>query len=484
MLGNGHTSDDLPYSDVPVWVSLPAGVTVTEIAGGSNFAAAVTSTGRMLTWGYSLIMGQFVPMDPPISLSNTAPVWARQPAGVRPVAISIGYGFALVAVTITPALGWGANSSGQLGTGNLNPSTTPTPVQVPADLTGVLSSLTLIHTAVGYNHSLGITTSGEVYAWGDNIYGQLGAGQPGGASDVPVQVQLPGNAIAVQVAAGQWHSLALTADGRVFAWGRNNSGQLGQGPSGPTQSATPLQVTGLPATINTISTTNLHNLALAGSDLYGWGDNTWGEIGDGTSNNTRPTPVLVATELGTGGGIFAVAAGGTHSIAANRDCDLYAWGYNYYGQLGTGDSGPGADLATPTQLALPAPYTDARVKTVAAGLTHSLVLTTDGEVLAAGNNSNGQLGTGSTGAIGTPFAPIATNTLPAGTTFGTIAGGHVHSLAATPTGTGYAWGSNAQGQLGTGGPATSNNNTPRAITQSADAPFTILAGGRSHSIAI
>lgn len=110
-------------------------------------------------------------------------------------------------------------------------------------------------------------------------------------------------------------------------------------------------------------------------------------------------------------------------------------------------------------------------------------------MFTSGNNSNGQLGNGGAGALSAQFDPVDTTELPGGTTFGAISAGHFHSLAATIDGIAYAWGSNVQGQLGAGRSGTARNATPRhatpqAVKQPADTPITVVAAGKSHSIAV
>ena len=474
-LGDGTNNN----SEVVVWVQLPAGVTVTRVSVGYTHVLAVTSTGRMLAWGLNSSGQLGVLLLPlPATQRSYVPIWVDQPAGTAPAAIAAGAYFNLVAVATAPALAWGSNSYGQLGTGDNTPSNLPRLVDVPADLAGVMGELDLVYLENGYNHSLGVTTSGEVYAWGDNTYGQLGNGQMGTTSNVPVKVQMPADTTVLMVAGGQYHSAALTNDGRVFTWGRNNRGQLGLGDSAPGQVSTPQQVNNLPAAARDLSSHNLHTLAVIGGDVYAWGDNSWGQVGDGTTGNIRTAPVKVMSKA------FRVGAGGTHSIAVDMYGKLWGWGYNYYGQLGAGDSGAGSDKLTPTAAVMPGQYTDTKFRAVATGLTHSMALSEDGVVFTCGNNSNGQLGNGALTAINPEYNPIDATGLPANTTFGAIGAGHFHSLTTTLQGKAYAWGSNANGQLGTGQAGNARNPSPLEVSAPADTGVTILTGGKEHTIII
>ena len=144
-----------------------------------------------------------------------------------------------------------------------------------------------------------------------------------GGWNIPVMAAEP---TIVQIAAGDWHSLALFSDGSLFAWGANSTGQLGDGTNMIKYS--PVKIgTGFTA----IAVGNNHSLALKGNILFAWGDNSYGQLGDGTNIN-RNSPVQIGT------GYSAIAAGYNHSLALKGNT-LYAWGDNGYGQLGNGTSG-------------------------------------------------------------------------------------------------------------------------------------------------
>jgi alpha-tubulin suppressor-like RCC1 family protein len=307
-----------------------------------------------------------------------------------------------------------------------------------------LQAQVLPHTfAAGNDHSLSVHADGTLWAWGDNAYGQLGIPTTTARAARPVQV---GTATDwVMVAAGQYHSLGLRADGTLWAWGLNRYGQLGNatGTGTAAANATPTQVAG---TYTQVAAGANHSLGLqADGTLYAWGSNTGGQLGNATGTNTAnayPTPTQVA-------GIYTqVAAGGFHSLGLRADGSLYAWGYNQFGQLGnatgTGTLNP---TTTPTQVA--GTYTQ-----VAAGYYHSLGLRADGTLYAWGYNSGGQLGDGTTN-------PNATPTQVAGT-YTQVAAGQYHSLGLRADGSLYAWGFNGFGQLGnaTGNPAPTPTPTP------------------------
>ncbi|WP_238380256.1 RCC1 domain-containing protein [Salinispora tropica] len=310
--------------------------------------------------------------------------------------------------------------------------------------------------------------SDTVLAWGDNKDGELGDGTTTDSS-TPIAVDLPAGTTITAIAAGHDHSLAVTSAGTALAWGNNLFGQLGDGST--TDSSTPIAVD-LPAgtTVTAIAAGDDHSLAVtsAGTALA-WGDNDRGELGDGTTTR-RDTPVDVDLPAGTT--VTAIAAGIGHSLALTSAGTVLTWGLNSDGQLGDGTT---TDSSTPIAVDLPAGTT---VTAIAAGSLHSLAVTTAGTILAWGNNSDGQLGDGTTTNSSTP---IAVN-LPASTTITAIDGGRDHSLAVTSAGSALAWGDNDDGQLGDG--TTTNSSTPIAVNLPADTTVTATTAGSLHSLAV
>jgi len=197
-----------------------------------------------------------------------------------------------------------------------------------------------VQIAGGGHHSLALRNDGTVWAWGRNNYGQLGDGTTT-ERHTPVQVA---NLTGVQAIAGGFsHSLALRSDGTVWAWGRNSKGQLGDGTT--TNRTTPVQVLNLTG-VQAIAGGFFHSLALkSDGTVWAWGYNHFGQLGDGTTAN-RTIPVQVADLTG----VQAIAAGSDHSLALRNDGTVWAWGWNYLGQLGDGTT---ANRSIPVQVQLP-----------------------------------------------------------------------------------------------------------------------------------
>jgi alpha-tubulin suppressor-like RCC1 family protein len=321
----------------------------------------------------------------------------------------------------------------------------------------------VVQAALGAEHSVVATGSGTVYAWGDNSFGQLG---DGGTNNSLTPVPVSSISTGSLVAAGASHSLALLSDGTVRAWGFNAYGQLGDGTN--TESHTPVAVSSLTNVVN-IAAGAGHSLALCSDGtVWSWGYNTSGQLGNGsTSNSSTPVQVRRQSDNQPLTGVQMVAAGQNHSLALMLTGEVYGWGHNGFGQLGTGAG------ATATRAVLVNGVSNA--KYVAAGSGHSIAVQANGNVQTWGYNSHGQLGDGTTTNRSTPF----TQGMPGGgARF--AAGGLAHTLVLLQNGTLRASGRNDDGQLGDG---TNWDSTTFVYTAGISQGITLAAGGR-HSLVV
>jgi alpha-tubulin suppressor-like RCC1 family protein len=353
--------------------------------------------------------------------------------------------------------GWGGNDAGQVGNGLVGGgSTTGVTLPVQVDSPAGQSFATM---AAGGAFSVGLTTAGQVYSWGAGSLGQLGDGSNVG-STVPMPVSVPAPAggppvVVTAVAAGSAHALVLTSTGQVFAWGSDLFGQLGD--DATSSANVPLLVSAPAGVIFTaIAAGGDHSLALTSTgQVYGWGANSKGQIGDGTNTN-RTSPTLVVMPFGVT--VSAIAAGTAHSLAVTTDSTAYSWGFDASGQLGTGST---ADAAAPQPVAMP-PGT--AIGSVAAGGSHSLALTTTGLVFAWGSDVFGQLSSALVATVlvdsSVPVQPLG---LPPTTTFVQISAGQSTSYALTSNGVPWVWGGDFYGQLGDSSSGV-NAAAPAAMT--------------------
>jgi alpha-tubulin suppressor-like RCC1 family protein len=237
-----------------------------------------------------------------------------------------------------------------------------------------------------------LTSTGKVLAWGNNAYGQLGDGTRVNRLK-PVRVRISKGVTVTAISAGYNSALALTKSGRVLSWGGGVVGQLGNG-SGNDRSR-PGYVRLPPHTkITSIAAGYLTGYAATSTGrLLAWGYNFSGALGDGTTKN-RAKPVQV--RLPHGVKVAAATAGGGNALALTTDGRVLAWGNDMYGQLGNGST---TDRHIPVFVKLPR---STKIRALAAGEDFGMALTTAGRILAWGHNNFGQLGNGTTTNSATP----------------------------------------------------------------------------------
>jgi hypothetical protein len=314
---------------------------------------------------------------------------------------AIGLGGAGAAAPAGGLFAFGINNTGQLGGATNNGTDKPNPTQAVVTLPGESGAVTQI--AGGENHSLAVTSSGQLYAFGYNAYGELGSAPNilrTYADPTPTLVTLPGQSGAVtQIAAGANDSLAVTSSGQLYAFGLNAAGELGSATNNGTSNPnpTPTRVT-LPGQIGPVTQIAAGGPSLAitsSGQLYAFGRDQYGQLGSATNNGTykpNPTPTRV-TLPGQGGPVTQIAAGARHSLAVTSSGQLYAFGYNNYGQLGSAtNNGTLKPNPTPTLVALPPGTTiDTVAKSPAA--FHTLVVVS-GLAITSGSLPAGQVGSG------------------------------------------------------------------------------------------
>ena len=397
-----------------------------------SFSLAVGSDGNAYAWGDNTY-GQLG--DGTAKNSRYTPVMVQKPdrktypdlpTNFTYVQVSAGGRHSIALGSDGYAYAWGYNSSGQLGNNTKTDSHVPVRVRDPGSPTDESRGLKAIQVSAGYWHSLALGSDGYAYSCGYNWYGQLGNNISGSSeySPFPVLVRNPANPAdetmglkAIQVSAGNLHSLALDSNGYVYAWGWNSYGQLGDNTndiSEDSHSAFPVRVrdpsnpseTNMGLKAIQISAGYDHSMAV-GSDgyAYAWGWNIKGQLGNNTISDSysgNPFPVRVcdpANPTDTSKGLKAtqVSAGYWHSLALGSDGYAYAWGYNWYGQLGNNTK---TDSYIPVPVRDPANPTDSskglKATQISAGYWHSLAVGSDGYVYAWGNNGNGRLGDGTT----------------------------------------------------------------------------------------
>jgi alpha-tubulin suppressor-like RCC1 family protein len=329
---------------------------------------------------------------------------------------------------------WGRNHldagvGGQLGVGDYTDRSQSTAV--------LNASTNMAAVEAGMFHTCSLDNTGAVKCWGVAGLGRIGDGS---TSDKLAPVQVTGLAAgaAIEIGSGGTVSCALSSVAKLRCWGDNTHGEVGDGTMTPRP--TPTNVVDLGNTVLDVSVGASHACALvSGGFVRCWGDNGSGQLGDGTQMD-QPRPVLV-TGLSN---VSRIAAGESHTCAILKTGEVYCWGDNSSGQLGATTTGTFS--ATPVKLAGVTGPT-----AISAGGAHTCALTSSGQIQCWGANDSGQLGDNTM--MGRP-APMPVSGITDGTT---LSCGHAHTCARTQSGT-RCWGNNEFGQLGDG--TTMNRLTP------------------------
>lgn len=353
---------------------------------------------------------------------------------------------------------WGDNTYAQLGTGAASPSSVTAPAALKVFAAPVSAGF------AGSHHACAIAGDGRLFCWGRNSRGQTGAGLPI-ALDVTAPVHVATLSGVAAGAGGGAHSCAVTRGGDVYCWGENANGQLGNGVIGG-YDALPLKVAGL-AGVTAISTRQAHVCALVGGAVYCWGLNNWAQTGIGANT---PSSVTWPTRVAGVEGAAGVAAGNHHACVLASDGTVSCWGRNTYGQLGAMLLASTGAVTRPAAVAAPlvfdaglgawAPeYAGALTGVVelAAGFYHTCALTAYGRVYCWGQNAADAY------QLGVADAPHACFSVPCSQApvevildrpAAKLAAGPYHTCAIGLDGNAACWGGNAKGQTGDGTRAT------------------------------
>ena len=435
---------------VALWAcSMCAWGATPQVAGGATHSLALSQDGKVYAWGDDFY-GQ-LGSGRELFRPTPAPVDLAAPGNV--VGLSAGSSYAMALLRDGSVLAWGNNGNGQLGDGTVTTRATP------GRVTGLES---IIAVDAGYFHSLAADRQGAVWAWGSNSFGKLGQGASTiKDSKTPIKVLQLDNV--VDVRAGRSHSLALTRDGKVMAWGRNTDGQLGD--STVLTRRLPVSVNFPMADVQVVAIDVASNSSFALDSmgrLWSWGANDMTVLGDDSVTSASSPVYLNALEKF--GKVRSFAVGSASVAAVLTDGSLWVWGSlaGYFEENATGPARVSGLPGTVAQVRL--------------GVDNILVTLTDGRLLAYGDNANGQLGNGTVEFGYGDFAP------PKGVT-GPIAHfalGADYALTLDASGRLLAWGNNAVGQLGGG--ASSTLSVPGLVKGLG--PATRIASGRDHALAL
>jgi alpha-tubulin suppressor-like RCC1 family protein len=338
-----------------------------QISAGSGHACGVTADNRAYCWGENafgnLGDGTFTTRLAPTPVAG----------GLRFVEVRAATTHTCGLTTDGRAFCWGANDIGQQGNGSLGTAQQVTPGPVAGN-----RRFTQIR--VGFRHSCALTAAGAAFCWGDNGAGQLGTGSATGPADCggfgcsARPVRAAGPRTFIQIRPGGEHTCGLTADRRTWCWGNNFFGQLGSGDTASARPA-PMMIRGNHRFLQ-LSAGGTHTCGVdSDHQAWCWGRNARGQVGDGSTVQRRLVPTLVAGGLSFNG----VSAGVEHSCGNVTTGEVYCWGSNTFGQLGDGTTTP---RRAPRQVA-----SDLRWDLVVGGWQLSCAITRDDRTFCWGEHT-------------------------------------------------------------------------------------------------
>jgi alpha-tubulin suppressor-like RCC1 family protein len=459
--------------------SITGSTVVTHFAGGANNALAIDSTGVAHGCGnISYIGNNGGSSSIFVSLSGVA---GSSLSYVSCVGGACGYLHTLVVDSTGHVHAWGDATYGQCGNGAINGGS----IALPFKLT-TLPAITAV--AAGYTHSVALDTMGKVYTWGYAPNGQLGTNIVS-STGTPVSPSSFGSLVgkpAVAIAAGMYHTLALDSSGHVHAWGYNANGQLGNGST--TQTNIPIAV----STYGTLNGSTVVAIAATADTSYAldtlgrihvWGLNLYGQYGDGggAASTWSKVPILLTGSQRTSAAAQRILSRGYGNHKLLQDVQqqgttyLQAAGSNAYGQLGDGTTLTRYAGAFASGYAFPSP-----VVATANGLYHSAAVLANGGVYCWGRNSAFECGQGATTNVGVPSLVGSLSAYSAVE----VACGTGVTLVVTTNGTVVAFGTNLTGLLGNGSALGTNTSVSGAVVVTGLTNVQTLVAGEGHACAI
>lgn len=337
---------------------------------------------------------------------------------------------------------WGFNVAGQLGAGSQNAG-------APREVGGTSAVAEWASSSAGGSHTCAARTTGRLFCWGADTYGQLGDGSTGGPTSTPREVSGASTDWA-SVAAGYSHTCGVRTTGRLYCWGEDRYGALGDNTAISNRDL-PVEVAGQMTDWAAVSAGLSRTCAIKTTGhLFCWGSDAFGALGNGAPTGHRAVP----TEVGAHSANWASvsAEGGAFACAVKTTGRLFCWGDDRFGDLGNG--GSNTPRNTPTEVAGHATNWAA----VSVGDAHACALKTSGRLFCWGLDANGQLGDSTT--IGNRNVP--TQVAGRATDWVAVDAGSGHTCALKASGRLFCWGWDQFGALGDGG-ADADQHTPVGV---------------------
>ena len=386
-LGNNTSVQQNTPVPVPKPAGAPTDFTYVQAYAGGYHSLAIGSDGYVYAWG----LNDHGELGNNTKSNSSTPVRVHGPGnngdGLKAIQVSAGAWSSMALGADGTVYTWGSMDKGS-DSGFSSPQTVPMAVKDPSDASGVFHAVQI---STSWAFDMAIGQDGYVYTWGYNTNGQLGKNTTDNSfHPTPSRVFASNKSTAaagpwlkaVQVSAGSWFALAIGEDGNTWAWGQNSHGQLGNGTTSGEFNGNPVPVrVQYPKNAGTVTATQIsargrHSLALdKEGNAWAWGYNSYGQLGDGTTNNrTIPVKVFASAQSMSSAGPWLntaqISAGWQHSLAIGTDGYAKAWGDNQYGQLGNPDAGRQSLVPSPVVFNLTPVITGVRFdQTAVSGLT-------------------------------------------------------------------------------------------------------------------
>lgn len=380
---DGNWTDPI-HATIASWTKISSFISV-----GYDHSCAITTSGALFCWGSNtagqLGVGGGANREKPVVVDETNLGGSEEFEKV-----TLGYKHTCGITNTGTTLCWGSGTNDQLmisGTNSTN---------IPALTTGVLpGGQTFVTVQAGQFHNCGITDQGNTYCWGNNPYSESGDGGSNSQSHVtPVSVNTNNLAVSEEfttLSMGNHHSCGITDLGETYCWGNNNYGQIGEGGYNLVNHPTSVNNSYLGnQKLKTISLGSNHSCGVTDQGkVFCWGRNWERQLGYSGTNSSAYPKEIDQGDVPGGETFIAVASGGSHSCGISELGDMYCWGANTYGQIGNG--------TMTTYEAAPRLVSDANLigekfVSLSLGTNHSCGMTTSGRIYCWGSNDLGKLG--------------------------------------------------------------------------------------------
>lgn len=348
-LGNGTNFNATEPENITHQFQLENNDYISMILTGQDFTAALSSQGRLFTWGFNangqLGTGNTDMLFNPNDITNRFNLMSNE----RFITLSLGYWHTAAVTSEGRLFTWGFNAGGQLGVGTVEQRENPTDI---TPLFNLRPNEKIIDVELSHYHSAALTSDGRIFMWGFNGFGTLGDGtniMKTVPIDITFQFPIGTNDRIIQISLGQFHSSALTAQGRVFMWGSNNRGQLGHDMNVPFvnyrgELNQPTEITHvfnltLGEKITSISLGEMHSGAITSKgNIFTWGENEVGQLGNGVFEEYQRTPksILSFLKLMDNEKVDSIHLGDRSTFITTTFGRVLSWGDNANGKLGGG----------------------------------------------------------------------------------------------------------------------------------------------------